>query len=326
MKILSFGYIGFNAPDLNAWKSFAHDVMAAQTEDACTPDGVEALRLRLDAKCQRMLITESAGGEGSYFGFELENAAALAQAERELAAAGITTRRGSQQEAAFRGVDALLLLQDPLGQAIELYHGLADASKPFVPARPMGGFCAGKLGFGHAVLMTTDFDRSKAFYTDVLGFRVSDGISVPNRRIFLHVNPRHHSLALAETPQRGIAHLMVEVNEFDDLGRTWDIVQRDHQSEITSGLGRHSNDFMTSFYVRTPSGFALEYGWGGRLIGPGWQPTELFGPSLWGHDRRAGTPASRVAADRQRQYALEHGIRADYPVRPITPDELPAER
>ena len=31
-------------------------------------------------------------------------------------------------------------------------------------------------------------------------------------------------------------------------------------------LGRHTNDLMTSFYVRTPSGFEIEYGTGGIVV------------------------------------------------------------
>ena len=31
-------------------------------------------------------------------------------------------------------------------------------------------------------------------------------------------------------------------------------------------LGRHTNDLMTSFYVRTPSGFEIEYGTGGLVV------------------------------------------------------------
>ena len=44
---------------------------------------------------------------------------------------------------------------------------------------------------------------------------------------------------------------------------------------------------MTSFYSRTPSGFMVEYGWGGRCIDPAsWQPGEMTnGGSLWGHER-----------------------------------------
>jgi 2,3-dihydroxybiphenyl 1,2-dioxygenase len=320
MKIKSLGYVGFAARDLEAWRSFAQDLLGAQICDAKLAEGGKALRLRLDEKCQRMLITESLEESGPYLGFEVEDKDELARAERTLAGAGIAVERGRPAEAIARGVDDFLRLTDPMGQTLELYCGLADDKQGFVPSRAMGGFCAGDLGFGHAVLMTTDFDKSKNFYHDVLGFRISDFISLPNRRIFMHVNPRHHSLALTESPGCGIAHLLVEVKEFDDLGRAYDVALRDYPQAITSSLGRHSNDYMTSFYVRTPSGFALEYGWGGRLIGPDWQPHELFGPSLWGHDRRAGTAEARLVAGQQRQFAFEQGIRAPWPSRSVSPE------
>ncbi len=319
MRIKSLGYVGFAGKDLEVWKSFAQGLLGAQVSDVKASGGGKALRLRLDAKCQRMLITQSLGESHPYLGFEVEDRDALARAQRTLTEAGIAVQRGSPEDALFRGVDDFVRLTDPMGQTLELYCGLADDLHAFVPSRAMGGFCAGDLGFGHAVLMTTDFDKSKNFYCDVLGFRVSDFISLPNRRVFMHINPRHHSLALAESPACGIAHLLVEVNEFDDLGRAYDVALRDYPEAITSSLGRHSNDHMTSFYVRTPSGFALEYGWGGRLIGPDWQPHELFGPSLWGHDRRAGTAQARLVAGQQRQFAFEQGIRAPWPSRPKVP-------
>ena len=44
---------------------------------------------------------------------------------------------------------------------------------------------------------------------------------------------------------------------------------------------------MTSFYTTTPSGFFIEYGWGGLSIDPNsWQPHRTTnGPTLWGHER-----------------------------------------
>jgi len=51
----------------------------------------------------------------------------------------------------------------------------------------------------------------------------------------------------------------------DDVGATYDACT-DKGVTITSTLGRHTNDRMTSFYMRTRSGFLVEYGHGGRLI------------------------------------------------------------
>ena len=45
---------------------------------------------------------------------------------------------------------------------------------------------------------------------------------------------------------------------------------------VSVTLGRHTNDFMTSFYAKTPSSFMIECGWGGREIDPPtWQPVEM---------------------------------------------------
>lgn len=42
---------------------------------------------------------------------------------------------------------------------------------------------------------------------------------------------------------------------------------------------------MTSFYMKTPSGFSMEYGWGGLLVADAvWRVTHHSTTKLWGHD------------------------------------------
>ena len=76
-------------------------------------------------------------------------------------------------------------------------------------------------------------------------------------------------------------------------------------------LGRHINDEVTSFYANSPSGFMVEYGWGGRVIEPeGWQPSEvMFGPSLWGPDRMWQAAEGRDEARRLRLAAAAVQLR-----------------
>jgi len=76
-------------------------------------------------------------------------------------------------------------------------------------------------------------------------------------------------------------------------------------------LGRHTNDFMTSFYAKTPSSFMVECGWGGREIEPaGWQPVEMHhGPSLWGHERVWLSEKDRETAREMRMRAASDGLR-----------------
>ena len=64
--------------------------------------------------------------------------------------------------------------------------------------RPHGlPFRIGKLG--HVVLNVRDVERSTRFYTEVLGFEISDvypEAMVPGGMVFLRCNPDHHGIAL----------------------------------------------------------------------------------------------------------------------------------
>ena len=80
---------------------------------------------------------------------------------------------------------------------------------------------------------------------------------------------------------------MLQLRSIDDVGATMYLVQ-DSGIEITSSLGRHTNDHMLSFYMRTPSGFEIEYGWGGREVDDAtWHVQKHHAPSIWGHRRTA---------------------------------------
>ncbi len=116
---------------------------------------------------------------------------------------------------------------------------------------------------GHAVFHVKNIDDLLGFYRDVLGFGVSDYILTPFRAYFLHVNPRHHTVALIETGKQDLHHLMVELYSLDDVGQGYDIALGEPE-RIATTLGRHPNDCVTSYYLKSPSGFMLEYGWGGH--------------------------------------------------------------
>jgi 2,3-dihydroxybiphenyl 1,2-dioxygenase len=204
---------------------------------------------------------------------------------------------GSPALADERRVKDLVVFADPAGNRLEAFHGAETATEPFKPGRSISGFRTGPLGMGHAVLTADRLDAVAPFYTDILGFRLSDYILRPFKAYFFHINARHHSLAFIETGTNGVHHLMVELCHLDDVGQGYDLALRQPQT-IGTTFGRHTNDEMTSFYSRSPSNFMVEYGWGGRSIDPdNWTPQERTdGPSLWGHDRSWLTPEKREEA------------------------------
>ncbi|MNN31534.1 Iron-dependent extradiol dioxygenase [compost metagenome] len=143
------------------------------------------------------------------------------------------------------------------------------------------------------------FDETYAFLRDVMGFGLSDIFRVrftsdpdePEKRIhFLHcANGRHHSLAIFEMPsEAGCIHVMAEVPDMAEVGRALDRVQQ-HGVKLSATLGQHCNDRMTSFYMKTPGGFDLEYGHGGLVVDWGHHAAyEATRVSLWGHDFSIG--------------------------------------
>jgi catechol 2,3-dioxygenase-like lactoylglutathione lyase family enzyme len=163
---------------------------------------------------------------------------------------------------------------------------------------------------GHVVLTCERIDDVMPFYRDLLGFRLSDYYHKPFSAFFMHVNQRHHSLALIQSGKSAVHHMMMELFSFDDVGQGYDIAQSE-KDRVAVTLGRHTSDYLTSFYSWTPSQFMVEYGWGGRLIEPAtWEANERNeGPSLWGHDR-SWLPAEQREAARQKTRALaEAGYR-----------------
>src|ERR1700746_2650958 len=143
--------------------------------------------------------------------------------------------------------------------------------------------------------------RGVPFLRDVLGFRLSDYMVRPFNAYFFHANPRHHSIAFIETGRSATHHLMVELYSLDDVGQCYDLALRD-EGRIGVTLGRHINDEVTSFYSNSPSGFMVEYGWGGGGVdGAGWRTEACtYEPSMWGHDRLWLPPEKRDEARRIR--------------------------
>ena len=306
MQLQALGYFGVRSKDLEEWATYGTRFLGMQLVDKSRG----TLALRMDDRKQRVIVQADEGEGPSFYGWEVTDAAALDALAAHLEKSGVKVVRGTRALADERRVKDLIVFADPIGNRLEAFHGAEIASEPFKPGRSISGFRTGPLGMGHAVLTTERLDEVVPFYTDVLGFRLSDYILRPFKAYFFHINPRHHSLAFIDTGTNGIHHLMVELCYLDDVGQAYDLALRQPET-IGTTLGRHANDQMTSFYSRSPSKFLVEYGWGGRSIDPAsWTPHERTdGPSLWGHDRMWLSAQKREEARDMRIGVAEAGGR-----------------
>lgn len=282
MGVRSLGYTVIGTRDLDAWRSFACDVLGLMAMPA--PDREDALHLRLDDHPVRIRVERSDREELIAAGWELADASAFESTVEALRAAGADVELGSDELCAARCARGVACFRDPAGNPNELYHGTVFDHLRFVSPVGGDGFETGELGLGHVVFPAKDVTACCEFYTRVLGFRVSDTWRGPVSLAFLRCNPRHHSLALGsiESPT-GLIHFMLELKTLDDVGYTLDRVQA-AGLHLSATLGRHTNDRMLSFYVRSPSGFDVEVGCGGIHVEEAtWTTGEITAPSFWGH-------------------------------------------
>ena len=286
MGVNQLGYLVLDVSDINAWRDLAANIIGAEERG---DEGAELVRLRFDERHHRITLRPAKADSVVAIGWEVPSLAALESVRRKVAEQGLSVTEATREELADRKVEALFGFRDMDGFPVEIYFGPSTDDVPFRPSRAMSGFNCGSLGLGHVVLVTKDRDKAARFYQEVLGFSVTDFIAVDELdAVFLHCNPRHHSLALINEcygmKSGEMHHLMLEPQALEDVGRAYDIV-RSRKLPLVLSLGQHSNDRMTSFYMKTPSGFSMEYGWGGLLVDDAvWRVQHYSTTKLWGHE------------------------------------------
>jgi 2,3-dihydroxybiphenyl 1,2-dioxygenase len=283
--IHSLSYVGFGSPKFEEWVDFGTNVLGCELASRGADN---AVRLRIDDLNYRIAIHPGERDELRYVGWATANETSFHDFVAHLEALGIDYEWGKPDELEERQVPTLVWWTDPLGHRHEVVWGKKASPTTFNSPRGISGFLTGAQGLGHVVFIVPDLVAGHEYYTKVFGLRLSDRIAFDRFNIrFYHVNGRHHTFAMAEMPgMTGVNHLMLEVLNLDDVGKTIDIINAsDGKNPIVLSLGRHSNDRMTSFYVDTPSSVKIEYGYGASVIqrDEEWLAQSYTSNSIWGH-------------------------------------------
>jgi len=298
MSIRSLGYLRIESTDIPAWREYGLKILG-MVEGKGSIDG--ALYLRMDDFPARLVIVPGDRDHLAAAGWECANAAGLQKIRDALDGEGVPFEEATAAELAERRVDEMITFSDPSGNRLEVFHGAALEHRRVVS--PYGHkFVTAEQGLGHVVLSTRDDAEALHFYRDVLGFALRDSMRLPPQLVgrpadgppawlrFFGCNPRHHSLAFLPMPTpSGIVHLMVEVEGSDDVGLCLDRALR-RKVPMSATLGRHVNDKMLSFYMKSPGGFDVEFGCEGLNVDDtDWIARESTAVSLWGHDFSIGS-------------------------------------
>ncbi len=159
---------------------------------------------------------------------------------------GVQVRRHSD---AAPNTPVTLSITDPSGLDVDLI-----ATRTVKDTRPKNhGVTPRKLG--HTAFFTPDIQATVKFYTEILGFRVSDWIG--DFFVFMRCNPDHHTVNFLSGPKRGLHHIAFELNDWNHVKQACDLLP-DHNLDLIWGPGRHGPGHNIYTYHTNPDGFTIE--------------------------------------------------------------------
>ena len=285
MAISGLGYFAIETSEAEKW----HELLTAVLGMGFERDS-GATFYRLDEWHHRIAVYESETEAVKAVGWQLDDESALDGMVALLQDAGVALEPLSRSLCEERRVTAGYRFEDPVSaMPTEVFYGPVCEQLPFTPHGGISGYWTGEDGLGHVVYFVEDYEQAKRFYTETMGFKVSDRIvwdEGEKDATFFHCNPRHHSLAVmppfGDISPGTFNHLMLQGRSINDVGIAYDRV-RDLNIPLMMELGKHTNDLTESFYLVTPSGFGLEFGCNSTRVGDHWQVKTYDAPMIWGH-------------------------------------------
>ena len=287
IELKDIAYVRSGAADLRTAVDFASDIVGLELVKE--EDGVAYLRA--DHRHHCLAFVEGRSGVLST-GFTLADVDALADAETELARAGLTVERGSKEGARSRHVHDYLTFDDPFGNRVDLVVGQVTMPTPVKFNRP-----AGITEFGHVCFDAPDVYEAGRFWSRTFNAEVSDWVT--DGACLMRIDPVHHKLAVFKGDRPGLCHLNFQVESIDDVMRSWHFLE-ERNVEIEQGPGRHPQSTAVFLYFKGPEGLTYEYSFGVRRIeeGSAWEP-RWFDPDEPGAIDMWLGPKARVSTQYQ---------------------------
>jgi 2,3-dihydroxy-p-cumate/2,3-dihydroxybenzoate 3,4-dioxygenase len=254
-------YLRIGTPNLDAAIGFATGIVGlqlARREGKLAYFRSDKVAARGDTRDHTLVYFEG-DPDDHVVAFDLENGEDLDRAGAELEKAGYPVRHGTKDECEQRRVRQLIAFQDPSGNKIEIVTRASHSGERYFPSRD-----AGITHFSHIGLKTSNAPRDEAFWTKLLNARVSDWIG---EAPLLRVNTIHHTLALFPSEHPGVQHINHQVEDFDDVMRSYYFL-REKGVRIVFGPGRHPSSSACFLYFEGPDRMVYEYSVGVKHILP----------------------------------------------------------
>ena len=275
MGILRLSHVEVRVPDLELSTAYYTEVMGLI--ETASVDGAVYLK-GWDEQQHHSLILRYAPTYGlELLGFKVQHAEDLDELSSAIEDAGIATKRYEKGELG-PGSGATIRFAGPSGHTTELVHEMEQIGNALPlqnpPPEPQGLAGMHPPRLDHAFLMCEDVDGVTQFYTDVLGFRLTEQIVADDGHqlaTFLERTNTAHDIAFMTGPDGGFHHMAYWVDDWTDLRRSADICAY-HGVKIDAGPTRHGATRGWGLYFFDPAGNRNEVYTGGYYADPDREP------------------------------------------------------
>ena len=297
---VKMGYALIESNKLQQWQVFCEEGLGMHLAEKSDQE----LAFRMDDYARRLIVRKGDSEDFVSVGWQVKDEETLAIILKRLAARNITVEQGSKTDAGVRGVESFWTFKGPKGLLVELFIEANTSKDPLKMLT--SGFYTEDSGMGHVAITSKKPDEMLSFWKELFDARQSDTIveqisGLTLNITFLRLNERHHSLAVAAVKgvrmdpiRTKVQHMNLQAMTIGDLSDAYKRCRK-LGYRIANAIGEHPNDRELSFYVRTPSGFDIEYGWNPLKVNEDeWQQSHYQGISLWGHKPIDMTPLDKI--------------------------------
>jgi catechol 2,3-dioxygenase-like lactoylglutathione lyase family enzyme len=242
IQVRRLGHASFSTPDLDGQVAYYSDVLGLRVIErdkdraflACRT-GLEAIALERGAEVALRRVS-----------FQVAPGSDLAALARELSDLGIESER---RHGISPGIAEALVFADIKGTLIELFADYTFAADDGVQA------VITPLKLGHVAYRVADVQQVTRFYTEVLGFRVSDWRDTTFA--FLRCNTDHHTVNFVVDPVPQLHHIAFEVKDWPEIHRACDFLARNN-IRLVWGPARHIIGHNIAAYHRNADNVRVE--------------------------------------------------------------------
>ncbi len=257
MALHRMNSVTIGVPDVAATSAYYSEFGLTETKPGvfATPDGGEQLRI-VHAPIRRLVEVSIGAADPD----DIDRVAS------QLTTIGVTPQRAGSSVSAVdagTGVNVRVEIAPKIVQDEEqatAYNGPGridreGRSPRLRPDDSLVGARPRKLG--HVVAGSTDIEVSNKFFTEGIGFKVSD--SVKGIAHFMRCSQDHHNLLVQKSPVQFLHHTSWQVADVDEIGLGAQALLTKDPSRHVWGFGRHHIGSNFFWYFRDPAGNFSEY-------------------------------------------------------------------